>query len=201
MSKPMETRESLLLRLSHGRCERAWYEFADIYRPMIVRLAKQSGLQESDADDVAQVVLVSISRTIGSWRKDAKKGRFRAWLTTVTKNAVRNAVTRVPRDKLVGETQLFQLLNDSSSDQDAVNRHIETEFMRAVFRSAARQVRTEFAEATWHAFWRTTVGESSVDECAEELQMSRGAVYTARSRVMRRLQQVTHDITMEVELP
>ena len=199
MTESAETRESLLLRLRDGRCERAWDEFAEIYRPLILRLARQSGLQHCDADDVAQRVLMSVARTIGSWQKDAGKGRFRGWLTTVTKNAVRNAVTRIPRDQLVGSSQLFQLLEDTAGDQTALDRHIEAEFMRAVFRAAANRVRSEFAECTWQAFRRTTVDDISVAEAAAELQTSCGAVYAARSRVMRRLQQVTQDILAETE--
>lgn len=197
MTELMETRDSLLIRLRDGRCERAWDEFAEIYRPMIVRLARQSGLQDCDADDVAQRVLMSVVRSIDSWRKDARQGGFRAWLTTVTKNAVRNAVTRVPRDQLIGSTQLFVLLHDAAADDSELDRHIETEFMRAVFRAAAGRMRHEFADSTWQAFWRTTVDDVSVPEAAEELQTTCGAIYAARSRVMRRLQQVTQEILAE----
>ena len=200
MTEPTETRESLLIRLSGERCDRAWDEFSEIYRPMIVRLARQSGLQDSDADDVAQRVLMSVARSIGDWRKDSSKGRFRGWLTTVTKNAIRNAVTRMPRDQLVGSTRLFVLLDDAVGDQSELDRHIETEFMRAVFRAAAERVRGEFAQSTWKAFSLTTIEVRSVTEAAQALQTTRGAIYAARSRVMRRLQEVTQEILTEDEV-
>ena len=199
MTEPTETRQSLLIRLRDGQCERAWDEFAEIYRPMVVRLARQSGLQDCDADDVAQRVLMSVVRTIGSWQKDPSKGRFRGWLTTVTKNAIRNAVTRTTRDQLVGSTELFGLLEDANGDQSELDRHIEAEFMRAVFRAAADRARGEFSESTWEAFWLTTIGDTSVTEAAQELQTTCGAIYATRSRVMRRLQQITQEILSENE--
>lgn len=197
MTEPAETRESLLIRLRGGQCELAWNEFAGIYQPMILRLARQSGLQACDAEDVTQHVLISVARSIKTWQKDPAKGRFRGWLTTVTRNAIRNAVTRVPRDQLLGNTQLFQLLEHSSSDSTELDRYIEVEFMRAVFRAAAKRVKAEFTETTWQAFWLTTVGEFSVPEVASQLAMTSGALYAARSRVMRRLQQETQSILAE----
>jgi len=71
MPEPGETRESLLIRLRDPQCDTAWQEFSAIYRPMVYRLARHSGLQDSDAEDVTQRVLLSVSGAIGEWRKDA----------------------------------------------------------------------------------------------------------------------------------
>jgi RNA polymerase sigma-70 factor (ECF subfamily) len=54
----------------------------------------------------------------------------------------------------------------------------------------ARKVRAEFEEATWQAFWMTAVEGASVEEAASSLGRSAGAIYTARSRIIRRLQEL-----------
>ncbi|MCA9175622.1 MAG: sigma-70 family RNA polymerase sigma factor [Planctomycetales bacterium] len=212
MSEP-ETRESLLIRLRDTQCDAAWTEFVVIYRPMIYRLARQSGLQHNDAEDVTQQVLLSVSRAVGDWRKDERRGRFRGWLTTVTKNAVRNAIRRVPRERAGGGSRIFDLLAGQGSARDGgseLDHHIEAEYRRSVLRTAAERVRYEFAESTWQAFWLTTVGKSStrptaddspasVAAAAAELGITVGAVYAARSRVMRRLQEAAHEILDEEE--
>ncbi len=198
MTEPADTRESLLIRLRDGSCDSAWSEFTDIYRPMILRLARQSGLQFCDAEDVTQRVMVSVSKSIGDWRKDPARGNFRGWLTVVTRNAIRNAVRRSPVGQTVGSQHMLRLLSDVECDAE-FDRHIETEFMRSVFRSAAKRVQQEFAPATWDAFWRTTADDKSVSEAASILNTSTGSVYAARSRVMRRLQRVTRDILAEEE--
>ncbi len=196
MPEPIETRESLLIRLGDSSSNDAWHEFSSIYRPMILRLARRCGLQSEDAEDVTQQVMVSVMKVIGNWRKDAKRGRFRGWLTAVTKNAVRNAITRVPRDRASGDTQLQQML-ELSAVAPEIDEIIEAEFMRSVFREAAFRVQAEYEPKTWQAFWRTAVDGIEIADAANQLSLTTGAVYSARSRVMRRLQVVASEITQE----
>jgi len=40
---------------------------------------------------------------------------------------------------------------------------------------------------TWQAFWRTAVLNESVEEVAEDLKMTPGAIYVARSRMIVRI--------------
>ena len=60
----------------------------------------------------------------------------------------------------------------------------DEEYERQVFPWAAGQIRDQFTEQTWQAFWSTAVDGQSVKVTATELGMSIGAVYIARSRVM-----------------
>jgi len=196
MPNPIETRESLLIRLGDSSSNEAWREFSLIYRPMILRLARRCGLQSQDAEDVTQQVMVSVMKVIGNWQKDAKRGRFRGWLTAVTKNAVRNAITRAPRDRASGDSELRHMLESSPVAPD-IDEIIEAEFMRSVFREAALRVQVEFEPKTWQAFWRTTVDGIEIADAVNQLSLTTGAIYSARSRVMRRLQIVASEIIQE----
>jgi RNA polymerase sigma-70 factor (ECF subfamily) len=62
-----ETRGSLIVRLRDLDDELAWEEFVGIYRPVIVRVAMLKGLQPSDAEDLAQQVLLAVSAKIPEW--------------------------------------------------------------------------------------------------------------------------------------
>lgn len=197
MTDIADTRESLLIRLRDPQCDAAWQEFASIYRPMIYRLARQSGLQDCDAQDVSQRVLLSVSGAIGQWRKDHSKGKFRGWLTVVTRNAVCNVFTRSLRDQPPGGSEVRQLLENSGEKQTELDERIEMEFMRSVFREAANRVRKEFADSTWQAFWLTSVNQISISDAAQQLSTTPGAIYAARSRVMRRLQAVASTLSQE----
>ena len=54
---------------------------------------------------------------------------------------------------------------------------------------AAEQIRSEFQDSTWQAFWQTNMEGKATKEVAESLGMTVGAVYIARSRVLARLKQ------------
>src|SRR5262245_18265134 len=94
MTELPETRDSLLVRVADPADAGAWRELAAIYRPAVYRLARRRGLQDADADDLAQRVLVAISRKIGEWRPAAPRGSFRAWLAVVARNLAINALAR-----------------------------------------------------------------------------------------------------------
>ena len=54
------TRASLLLRLCDSEDHEAWVEFATLYEPVIYRILRQHGLQDADARDVMQELLLAV---------------------------------------------------------------------------------------------------------------------------------------------
>jgi len=191
-----ETRDSLLLQIRDPANRESWSEFAAIYRPIVYRMARRRGLQDADAQDLAQSVLIAIAGAIADWQPDLQRARFRTWLSTVARNAIVDAFRRVRPDAGRGGTTHLQRLADEpvSSDQELAH-----ERRREVWRWAARQVRHEFEEETWLAFWRTAVERIPVRQVAEDQRKTIGAVYTAKSRVMKRLQEKVLEFEVESE--
>jgi RNA polymerase sigma factor (sigma-70 family) len=184
-----ETRASLLLRVRDPADQAAWREFVEIYRPVILRLARRKGMQEADAEDVAQQVLVQVSRVAQEREHDPERAKFRTWLHRVAHNAILNALTRGKPDRGSGDSALLAVLNQHASQTGPDSELLRLERRREIFRWAARQVRQEFHEATWDAFWQTAVEGRPAESVAEQLGKNRGAIYAARSRVMRRIQE------------
>lgn len=197
MSDLPETGESLLVKIRDPDDTVAWEQFVAVYRPSILRLARRRGLQDADAEDLAQQVLTSVSRAIGRWEKDHKRGTFRSWLLRIARNEMLNAMTRRRRDAGRGGTSVLERLQQHPADDREIEGLIEEEHCRAVFRWAAEEVRPEFHDGTWLAFWLTTIEVLSVEEAATELGKTVGSVYAARSRVMRRLKEKVREIDLE----
>lgn len=65
-----ETSETLIARVKNLGDVDSWSEFVGIYQPTILRMAKRRGLQDADALDVAQQILISVSNSISSWSPD-----------------------------------------------------------------------------------------------------------------------------------
>ncbi len=177
-----------MLRLRDSEDTQAWREFVAIYEPLVYRLARRKGWQHADALELTQDVLFAVSKSISRWSADRARGSFRGWLYRVTRNLMVNLVIKQRRHPPgVGSTDFQRLLAeqvDPASQESAV---FDWEYRRRLFRWAAEQVQSEFRPATWDAFWRTCVEGQSVEEVARQLQLTAGAVYVARSRVMARL--------------
>ena len=186
MAEFPETRDSLLLQLRDATDGASWDEFVAIYRPIVYRLARHRGLQDADAQDVAQRVLLSVANAVADWEADPQRARFRTWLGQVARNAIIDVFRRLRPDTGTGGTTMLQRLSQAPASPDG---ELDREHRREVFRWAAKKVRCEFAEETWQAFWITTVEARPAAEVAQTLGKTVGSIYTARSRVMRRLQQ------------
>ena len=184
-----ETRDSLILRLKDPDDVAAWEEFVAIYRPVIVRMAMLRGLQHTDADDLAQQVLLSVTRSVPQWDSDPQRARFRTWLGRVVRNAALNALTRGKPDRGAGGTSALVLINGKAADSCDNSEVLDLEWRREAFRWAADKIRDEFQPQTWQAFWLTAVDGLSAAEAAKQTGKSIGAVYVARSRVMARIQE------------
>ena len=189
MTESPDTRESLLLRIRDPRDRDAWYEFASIYRPLIYRVGRRYGLQDADAQNLAQDVLQKVERQSDNWTPSQARGSFRRWLAIVARNAAIDAIRRVSADAVCGGTSVREALQNVPAPDDTSEAAFRLELQRQAFRWAAHRIRGEFTEPTWMAFWETMVEGHSCADVAARLGRSIGAIYTARSRVMQRLKE------------
>src|SRR5208283_5394367 len=88
------THASLLLRLRDPKDHEAWLEFVSLYEPVTYRLLRRHGLQDADAREVMQELLMAVSRSIGRWDPAKERGSFRGWLRRVARNLVINWLNR-----------------------------------------------------------------------------------------------------------
>ncbi len=184
-----ETRESLILRLPSAADAQAWREFVDLYEPLIIRFAKRRGLQDADAREIAQNVLISVAKAVDRWQPNPERGKFRAWLFRIARNQVINWIKKNAPSKSAtnNDANPFHELVDPSRDQEF---EIELEYRREMFRLAAAQARDSFSETSWNAFWSTSVLGESIEFVAGQLGLNPGAVYVARSRVTARIKTI-----------
>ncbi len=184
-----ETRPSLLVRVRDPADRAAWEEFVEIYRPVILRLARQKDMQAADAEDVAQEVLTSVAKAIERREHDPKRAKFRTWLHRVAANAILDAVTRRKPDRASGDSAIQAVLDQRESPGGPDSDLLRLEYRREVFRWAAHRIRKEFRADTWSAFWLTAIDGRSIADAAKELAKDTGAIYAARSRIIRRIQE------------
>jgi RNA polymerase sigma factor (sigma-70 family) len=195
MHESPNTRPSLLLRLRDPADDRAWIEFIDLYAPLIRRVARRGGLQDADAADLEQEVFRAVAGAIGRYDPDPARGSFRGWLLRIARNLLLNLlIARRRHPPAGGGTDMVSLLESVPDPTGADSVVFEAEYRRRTFEWAAEQVREEFRPATWQAFWRTAVDSEEAGVVAASLQLSVGAVYVARSRVLARIRAKVEEI-------
>ena len=184
------TSPSLLIRIRDRGDHPAWSQFVAIYQPLIHGFARKHGLQEADAADLTQEVLRAVARAAERLDYDPRRGTFRGWLFTVVRNKLRNLLEARQRQvQGSGDTGVEAALNQQPTPADGPEAEWDREYERRLFTWAAEQVRGEFQQATWRAFWLTAVEGKSARDAGAELDMSPGAVYVAKSRVTARLKE------------
>ncbi len=191
------TRQTLLARLEDQSDRDAWEQFSALYAPVIYRLARGRGLQDADAQDLTQKVLIAVASAIPRWQSTNDGTRFRHWLRRVTKNATINALTRRPRDLAVGGSSRIDLLREYPEPDSATDQQIDWESRRQAYRVAAIEVRREVQAETWEAFARTVIDGESVQSVAKSTGKSVGAIYVAKCRVLNRLRQLAREFEVE----
>lgn len=187
MSDFPTTQINLLMQVRDRGDQQAWIDFVTLYRPAIYRFARRRGLQEADAQDLAQTVLGAMADRIGDWKPDADRASFRTWLSRVAQNQAVTMYRQRRADVAKGGSSVINLLALQADQRDDA-AELLSQYRREVFRMAAREVRQQVEETSWQAFWMTSVEQTPVAETAQSLGLSPGAVYTARSRIVRRLQ-------------
>ena len=190
MTQFPETRESLIFQVKNPENRAAWEQFVSIYRPVILRSAAARGLQEADAQDLAQQVLLAVASTIGQWEQRGKSTRFRHWLRRVTRNAILNALSRGPKAQAIGGSSIQELLAQHQQADQETESLIDWEYRRELYLQAAKIVRGDVQSDTWRAFELTVIDGMSNQAAAEKLGKSMGTIYTARCRIMQRLRNV-----------
>lgn len=152
-----ETSKSLILRVKDPADAAAWSAFLAFYRPVVYRLARSRGLQDADADDLAQQVFVSIARVVENWTPTADGPPFRAWLYRIAHNEILKAITRRKQDSAAGSSSVQEMLHTVPQHDSDASVELLREGRMEAFRWMSDAVRHEFTAATWTMFWQSTV--------------------------------------------
>lgn len=195
MSTLAETRYSLLLRLHDASNDVAWMEFVELYEKALFRYVRSKGLQDADASDVVQQVLIAVHRSVDGWTPQGA-GSFRAWLLRVASNLATSVVRQKYHQRmLTGGTTVNKTLQgvSSTAHQEATEEE-EFQWRQWAFCWASTRVQREVADKTWQAFWLTAVENQPSADVASQLSLSIGAVYAAKCRVLQRLRNAAREI-------
>ncbi|MCC9601936.1 sigma-70 family RNA polymerase sigma factor [Stieleria sp. JC731] len=178
----------------------AWLRFESRYAPLVAAWCRRWGMQASDADDVVQEVLMAFSRQVASFEYDDRL-KFRGFLRTIARRTWADLLSKRKRQAIVtGDTVVHQLLQQHS-DGDQFAEQLEAEWKRELLEKAMVRVRNRVQPKTWQAFEELTRNGRSGEQVAELLEMKVGAIWVAKSKVKKMLQEEVAILEQAEQLP
>ena len=189
-----ETRYSLIARLTRPEDSATWREFLATYEAAIVRYCRSRGLQDADAAEVCQDVLLAVHKIAEHWEPSGRPGSFRAWLFETARRSCLKSLRR-HRDEPLTEEQADDLPDESAEPFEVLIEQETSDWQQWAFYAASGVVQSEVDESTWRSFWMTAVDNRSAKDVAQELQIGVGNVYTAKCRVMGRIRKRVEELS------
>jgi RNA polymerase sigma-70 factor (ECF subfamily) len=160
---------------------------------VIYGYCRRKGCQEADAADVTQDVLGEVARGMPAFDYQPERGRFRDWLSTITRRCLSRFLikkNRQPPTGLEGEGEA------ATADADWL-----TEFHSRLLAVAIEQIRSRFEPATWQAFEQTWLQGQPAPQAATILGVPVETIYVAKSRVLAALREAILDLADDCPLP
>jgi RNA polymerase sigma-70 factor (ECF subfamily) len=180
---------TLLERLRQQPADQAaWAELVRRYGPLLYGWCRHWHLQEADAQDVTQAVLVRLAEKMHSFRYDPS-GSFRAYLKTLARYAWSDfRESRKQPGAGSGGSDVLELLATVEAGDDLVQR-LNEQFDHEVLAEAQARVQQRVEAHTWEAFRLTAMEGLAGAEVAAQLGLKVATVFKAKSKVQQMLQE------------
>lgn len=135
----LRTRASLLSKVQDLRDDSGWREFFNKYWRLIYHFGRRAGLNDADAQDLVQEVLLAVSKAMPGFSYDRSKGRFRTWLLTLVRTRLANHWGR--RSRVLRMEEAVAELNHREETTTELERHWDDEWNHRLLAGAMELVR------------------------------------------------------------
>ncbi|MEM7310916.1 MAG: sigma-70 family RNA polymerase sigma factor [Planctomycetota bacterium] len=184
------TTTAILEDLSAAEAE-AWQRLFSNFHGPLVGLCSRAGLTLPEAEDVAQEALLVLLDAVRGGRFDRDRGRLHRWLFGIAKRLVQAQLRRRRRD---GErfpeagAHLLETVPEETAG-DPLHQVWADALLERCLQRAAEQV----APRTMEIFERLVLHGETPADVADELGITRNAVFLAKHRVLGRLREARQE--------
>ncbi len=178
----LKTRKTLLKRLKNQDDNMSWEEFYNLYVGYIYAIIlNMPNIPDNEVDDVVQQVILVAWQKLPEFDYEESKGKFRGWLSAVTKNTVRSLLRKKFR-------QLDRYRMDVPEDDQALTPEIdkiaEREWQKYITDLAWDRIKDRFKPHVAQAFLLLAEGRTPQDVSAE-FGISVDTLYVYKFRVQK----------------
>lgn len=185
-----DTSLSLLDKLIRRPDSDSWTRLVEIYSPLLHRWLSRYGVQPTDADDLVQEVLSTVSRELARFEHRERPGAFRSWMRTILVHRLRNFWRlRRRRPLATGDVGLPREFDDLADPASSVSQAWNRQHDQYIVQRILERIQLKVASTTWEAFRRQAIEGIPASDVARDLGISVDAAYAAKSRVLKMLRQ------------
>ena len=163
----------------------------EIYAPLLFAYCQKRTLKSQDSSEIVQNVFLSVAKAIQTFEYDPEKGRFKAWLFTILRNAI-SAHFRTQKRIPIASSDHFSLeqLEATPSQEEQIDW--DQDYQIRLLHWAMGKIEDEFSPRSWNIFQQTAIQERAPEEVAKDFGMTKNAVTVQKFRVVQRPVSYTH---------
>ena len=190
------TRSSVLKAVADTENTAAWNRLFDLYAGFVFSIARYKGLNETDADDIVQVVFADLARNLPTFKYDREKGRFRSYLTGLVNWRVMDRLKASKRDAEL-KAGFWEAAKAAGGDDEFSER----EWQAAAMEEALRRMKPSVSPEHYAAFVASAVEGQDTDVVTKLYAISRDSLYQIRKRLTVKLHDKLAEVLDEMDAP
>lgn len=167
------TSKTLLDKIASGD-EISWDEFYLKYAPIVKAIACFKGLNEVDADDICQQVMMQFFKQSKTFKFDPDVARFRTYFGRIVRGRI---IDHFRRKKEVPVAEFEAEVVDPDTEKLYMN-----EWRKMIIKEAEQELKQRVAPETFQAYELYAVQNRPVKKVAEYLDCTENQVYQAKKR-------------------
>ena len=192
------TRSSVIRAVADTENEVAWQRFFDLYAGFVFSIARSKGLNDTDADDIVQMVFADLARNLPSFKYDREKGRFRSYLAALVKWRVIDRLKAVRRDADLKADFMEEAKSAATTEDEDFE---EREWQSAAMEETLRRIKPEVRPEHYAAFVASAVEGQDTDVVTKLYGISRDSLYQIRKRLTVKLREKLAEVRAEMDAP
>ena len=184
----LNTRLTLIQKISKEQDEKLWEEFVHYYRRYLYVVVRNMNMGHHDTEEIVQSVMLKVWDKLRDFQYQPSKGKFRYWLCTIARNCVIDFIRKQQSQSRRQEGfKQKEMTNDLSNiEMPHVEEIAEREWQNYIANMALENIRPSFNEKTVNCFVLFTQGKS-ISEISEETGLSENSVYIYKAKVQEKL--------------
>ena len=183
------TQSSLLAAVKKGN-EISWQQFYDMYKPLILLKGGDLGLNQSEKEELVQLVMLSFFNSSQTFCYDKSKGRFRDYF----KSIIYNKACDLMRKRHDGESSVEDIPQLVEKLLAGGDERWEEEWQSHVLQQALEDLRHAVSPLVYQAFYMLSIDNMSGKEVAAALGITANAVYVYKHEALNKLKALIAEV-------